>query len=351
MNWGGRNGFPALGVLGVLALALGGCGGGGDNGRYDAQDVTRVFSRADVELVNHPSSVYDALSLPSGTNVSGRDSLGAFNIYVTKNDRSRDLFKHDTSQGKKGPEIKPAAGGIYWQPPSGESDTWTARKFYDNVVLEWIGGKERRTDERWNELNAILANLARPADKYKLPPRDRPCKDSGINPDGPGRAGTCKLGDQTLVIVNPGTPLKLPNVRLTGVRVERRRQIVSHQFGLVRRLKPRGEFVIARYRIFNSSKGPISSFRPGLAIAGKRYESDTRNEFYVQPEQDPYPIQPDEGASLVSLFDVPPPAAAELTRKGALEVSGDPEFSTLDYAKEVGRVRLAGGAPTHERSF
>jgi hypothetical protein len=54
--------------------------------------------------------------------------------------------------------LAPDAQGVYWHDPGG---SWTAMERYRNVVLEWVA-RQRRTDDRFRRLDAVLSRLGRP---------------------------------------------------------------------------------------------------------------------------------------------------------------------------------------------
>lgn len=330
-------------MLGLLALAAGGCGGdedgGGGGGKYTVQDVTGLFERAGgVELVSRPSPSFDSLSLPSSSSAAAgpRDRYGSFNIYVVKREDSLEVFKQDDRKQ----EIQPQ-DGIYWDRSS--TGGYTATKLYDNVVVEWIAGDERKTDERWARLTTILGNLGKPADQIELPPEETPCEQQNISPSGAGKEGTCKLGERTLTIVNRDGELKLPVTTVSDVELKVGGAIVSRRFGLVKRIRPKeGAFVLVRYTVENTGREPLDSYDPGLIVGDRRYAPDDRTQFEVQPGEDyPFPIQPGSDETLVAPFDVPASVAKRVRRTGAIEVSADEEPSSLDLSSAVGRIRLS----------
>ena len=87
---------------------------------------------------------------------------GVFSIYVVKPGRSeatRSLLRDKTT----GKPLERDERGIYWEYDPA-SRTWIANTRYgSNVVLVWFSGrKERRTDARWERLDAILTALDQP---------------------------------------------------------------------------------------------------------------------------------------------------------------------------------------------
>jgi hypothetical protein len=336
----------ALTLLAAATLIAGcggrdnsGGGGGTAAGKYNDQDVADLFQQAGgVELVTRPSTSFDTLTLPeeSGTAANAQDRYGAFNIYVVKRKEALQVFKQDDQKR----EIKPE-NGIYWE-RSTAGTGWTATRFYDNVVLTWIAD-EKKTDARYNRLTTILANLGKPANEVKLPPEDTPCAKQHIDPVGPGKAGACKLDEKTLTIVNRDGTLKLAAATASNVELKIGREIVSRRFGIVERHRPReGAFVLVKYRLKNTGKGPLDSFDAGLAVGDRLFAEDERTQFEVQPSEDPFPLQPGSSAEIVAPFDVAPSVAKQVKKVGALELSGDPEPTSLDLSSSIGRIRLSG---------
>jgi hypothetical protein len=329
----------------AAATVIAGCGGGSNSGgggtppgKYDDQDVADLFQQAGgVELITRPSTSFDTLTLPqeSGTSANAQDRYGAFNIYVVKRKEALKVFKQDDQKREITPE-----NGIYWERST--AGGWTATKFYDNVVLTWIAD-EKKTDARYNRLTTILANLGKPANEVKLPPEDTPCAKQHIDPVGPGKEGTCKLDEKTLTIVNRDGTLKLAAATASGVELKIGRELVSRRFGIVERHRPReGAFVLVKYRIKNTGKNPLDSFDAGLAVGDRLFAEDERTQFEVQPSEDPFPLQPGSSAEIVAPFDVAPSVAKQVKKVGALELSGDPDPTSLDLSSSIGRIRLSG---------
>jgi hypothetical protein len=335
-------------TLVAAAMLIAGCGGGDSGngsdggtaaGKYDDQDVANLFRQAGgVELVTRSSTSFDTLTLPeeSGAEANAQDRYGAFNIYVVKRKDALQVFRQDDKKR----EIKPE-NGIYWERSTSGSG-WTATRFYDNVVLTWIAD-DKKTDARYDRLTTILANLGKPANEIKLPPEDTPCAKQHIDPVGPGKEGTCKLDEKTLTIVDRDGTLKLAAATASDVELKIGKELVSRRFGLVERHRPRdGSFVLVKYKLKNTGKDPLDSFDAGLAVGDRLFAEDERTEFEVQPSEDPFPLQPGSSAEIVAPFDVAPSVAKQVKKIGALELSGDPDPSSLDLSSSIGRIRLSG---------
>jgi hypothetical protein len=328
-------------MLFATAVLAGGCGGDDDSsgggGKYKDQDVTDLFQKAGgVELVTHPSTSFDTLTLPetSGASAGAQDRYGAFNIYVVKRKDALRVFKQDDQKR----EIKPE-NGIYWDRSS--AGGWTATKFYDNVVLTWIAD-DKKTDGRYKRLTTILSNLGKPADEIKLPPEETPCAKQNIDPAGPGKEGTCKLDEKTLTIVNRDGTLRLAAATASDVELKIGKEIVTRRFGLVERHRPKeGAFVLVKYKLKNTGKSPLDSFDAGLVVGDRLFAEDDRTQFEVQPGDDPFPLQPGSSASIVAPFDVSSVVAKQVKKNGALELSGDDDPTSLDLSSSIGRIRLS----------
>jgi hypothetical protein len=83
-------------------------------------------------------------------------------------------------------------------------------KVYDNVLVE-ATSSDPDAAAGFRGVLWVFDSLGKPADQVKLPPEETPCERAGIDPDGGGKKeGTCKLGQQTLTVVNRGSTLKIP---------------------------------------------------------------------------------------------------------------------------------------------
>jgi hypothetical protein len=318
---------------------LTGCGGGEGADPFTAEQVARAFER-----VTGDQLVSDPGASRSGTKVLRLDQAGAnatltsarygtFSIYVVTDGDPKPLY----AKSLKGESLHPGRDGVYWRQLSADPPTWQASKPYRNVVLQWQAGRRRATDARFDRLDAALSSLvsARPVE---LPPEDRPCDQVGIDPRR-GREGTCKLGAQTLVVVNRGHTLRLPAYDLGRVRVSVTRQVTSSDLRGFARAK--GRFVVLRFQVRNRSDEPLERVTPTLTVRDKRYALDTRALFLFQ-QHTPFPIQPGDRSEVVALYDIPLRAAREVGRRGALIVDGNPAgaAATIEGATVLGRVRL-----------
>src|SRR5918912_1140070 len=193
------------GVLIVAVLMLTGCGGGEGADPFTAEQVARAFER-----VTGDQLVSDPGASRSGTKVLRLDQAGAnatltsarygtFSIYVVTDGDPKPLY----AKTLKGESLHPGRDGVYWRQLSADPPTWQASKPYRNVVLQWQAGPRR------------------------------------------GREGTCKLGAQTLVVVNRGHTLRLPAYDLGRVRVSVTRQVTSSDLRGFARAK--GRFVVLRF--------------------------------------------------------------------------------------------------------
>jgi hypothetical protein len=213
---------------------------------------------------------------------------------------------------------------------------------FENVVLGWsadpLENEVRRTNEKWDRLVAILGNLGKSQDDYRLNENDVPCEKAGVAPAGPGKEGTCRLSGQTLVIVDRDTPLEFPDVRVDGVRL-RTEETVSRPLREVG-LRPAGLWVFAEYRIENTGEELWTATEPNLVVGDRRYEHEAGAGARVEPEQ-PSGLDPGEASRGIVVFDVPATAASRVGREGALEFNGGDDHVSIEDADTVGRIRLS----------
>jgi hypothetical protein len=325
----------------VLALCVLAAGCGGDeaaparHGPWSVEDVRAVFSRgANVKLSASRLGRLTRLEPPGPGSPGDPTGLyGLFSVTVTREAKELQIFTRDSD----GRDIQPTKDGIYW---SRLGSGWHAAKVFDNVVLEWspdpLEREERRTTEKWDRLVAILGNLGKSPDDYRLNEDDVPCEQAGIAPVGPGKEGACRLAGQTLVIVNRDTPLEFPDLRVDGVRL-RTEETVSRPLREVG-LRPKGLWVFAEYRIENIGEDLLTATEPNLVVGDRRYENDavgTR----LEPDQ-PSVLDAGKASRGIVVFDVPATAASRVGREGALEFNGD-DHATIEDADTVGRIRLS----------
>lgn len=317
------------GLVALLALAMAGCGGGDDKtttgrdedfAKYSSADVQKRFKEltgGDLRRDPSASETLETLSLPfSGSSAEDglRDRYGGFIVLVTGN--------------------KTALEAITKRPPSG------GRKIIDNVIIEGTGSSTGA--EGFKRAVRIFSSLGKPASAVKLPPEETPCEKAGIDPEGgSGKEGVCKEDQKTLTIANSDSALKVEGRTLSGLRVKKGDVLTSRRFGLVRRFRAKGAFIGATFKVANTGEEPLSSLRLNLVIDGKRYSEDDRASLYVG-DLDSFPIQPGDSARVAVLFDVPTPAARKAVSQGALEISGDPETSSVEFTDKIGRLRLQG---------
>lgn len=316
-------------LAGLFALALSGCGGGDekstterddDFAKHNVADVQKRFKEltgGDLRRDASSSQTLDTLSLPytgSDSDSALRDRYGGFIILVTGNKSTLEAVTK-----------KPAQGG---------------RKIIDNVVVEGTGSSTGQ--DGFKRAVQIFSSLGKPASSVKLPPEETPCEKVGIDPEGgSGKEGVCKQEQKTLTIANFDSPLKVKGRTLSGLRVRTGKILTSRRFGLIRRFRAKGGFIVASFKVANTGDEPLSSLRPNLVIDGKSYSEDDRRSFYVDnPEA--YPIQPGDSNRVAVLFDVPVKAAKKAVSSGSLEISADPETSSVEYSSKIGRLRLKG---------
>lgn len=329
-------------LITLLALTLlTACGGSDGPPPFTSQQVAERFAQVTGdELTGQPDAEANdvrALSLSGQADAVGTQAnrYGEFTIFVAKDAAAgRDLYVKDLS----GAPVRPDASGVYWRRIGGASGAWLAAKPFRNVVLQWQAGEERRLGEQWTRLAAALQSLTVPLDKLELPPADTPCQRQGIDPVA-GKSGVCKLGRQTLVVVDRGTKLPMPGYEVRQVAVKLRR-VIPAESRFSDPLRAKGRFALLSFRVRNTGQRPLGSILPTLVIGDARYAADDQAAQALAPTP-PFPVQPADSARVVAPFDIPAAAVKTLRKTGGLLVAGaDTGVSDLDTAPTIGRVRL-----------
>jgi hypothetical protein len=336
----GSRGSTSRTALALVALALTaapaflGCGGDDDKeqkannvlqvdedfAHYSVDDVSKRFKRlTGVSLQGQAggSTTLKILSLPSGRQADqARERYGGFLVSVTGNESTLKAILR--------------RGGL------GE------HKVYDNVLVE-ATSSDPDAAAGFRRVLRVFDTLGKPTDQVKLPPEETPCERAGIDPDGGGKKeGTCKLGQQTLTVVNRGSTLKVAGKSIELGKVRIGSTITSRRYGFTRRVRAKGAFVGIAYRLSNRGTDPIDSLEPNLIIAGRRYTPDDENQYLIQPDS-PFPVQPGDSAVVAVVYDIPVPAARKARKEGALEFIADREETSIEYAQSLGRIRLTSG--------
>ncbi len=128
---------------------------------YTPQQVIELFGKSDVPLFAEEFAGGDAiLDVEEAEEQAVTDKYGPFLLYVLTSQRSIDAVLLD----RNGNKVQPDSEGIYWELLQGEIDGqsykfWSAEKPFKNVVLWWLDGENKQTDEGWNMLNGILDQL------------------------------------------------------------------------------------------------------------------------------------------------------------------------------------------------
>jgi hypothetical protein len=108
-----------------------------------------------------PDEAWDQLSYGLNPSQAVLDRYGIFSVYVAKPGHvdALDSLLRDKATRKA---LERDARGVYWELDS-NSGTWIAYKRYaGNVVLVWFSeSKQRALDDRWENLDGVLADLAR----------------------------------------------------------------------------------------------------------------------------------------------------------------------------------------------
>ncbi len=163
---GPRTRCALLAAFLVAALAAG-CGAGERRepaAPLTRADVTRVFeAEAGRQLrgTTVADPAWEQLGFGLDPPPEVRREYGVFSIYVVEpgNEDAVDSLLRDKATGKR---LARDERGIYWERDS-LSKTWIANTLYgSNVVLVWFSeSPTRRTDRRWERLDAILSGLRR----------------------------------------------------------------------------------------------------------------------------------------------------------------------------------------------
>lgn len=332
-----RAALPAL--LAVLAgLVTAGCGTQGPTS-FDTRAVARTFQHVTGDRLVTDAGAgtggVTALTLDRGTSDSTLldERYGTFTVFVIDHGSADALYRQDLA----GMPIRPGRDGIYWRRLGGTPASWQASKRYRNVILQWLAGPAQRIDARWLRLDAALTALVAPGRRAAPPIEDRPCAARGVDLVGGRGAATCRVGQQTVVVVDRGRRLSLPVADITRVQVTLRRSF--RVASLHQTLRPRGRFVDLSFRVTNRHAVPLERVTSTLAIGADRYAPAGEAQLLAIGPHAAFPIQPGTGATLHTLYDVPVAAARRARRTGALLIAGD-EAATLDSAYVVGRVRL-----------
>jgi hypothetical protein len=335
-----RSGARAIAIVLATTAVAPGCGGdGGDGARGERAETPRVAQASrvswDVRDVKTLFSQAVGIRLDE-TRLHGVTALAQY--YDEPLDAVHRLYRiYVTDGGRQLEQLtsgKPASGGVYWHRE--RRRTWVARKRFDNLILEWATVPERRTNEQWDRLVAIVRNLGKPRREYtRIPQEEIPCERAGIAPSGPGKEGSCLLGGQTLTIVNRDRGLNLRHLRLDRVRGRVARRAAAECCGEQPHRPDRGRFLLVRYRIVNTGTKVIGSNAFRLVLGDRRIKSDYRVESSEQV------LGAGEQATWVSVFDLTPATAKRATRAGALEVGNVDGASDPEYVDSVARLRLS----------
>lgn len=304
----------------AAALLLGACGDTGDDGGgvdedfvvYTADDVVaHVEGLTGVRLVSSSGQGLTFLNFPTGRSADiARLRYGSFAVTVTSD---RGALEAITQGG--GPD----------------------QQALENVIVDLPGGEPEQTER----VRRIFATLGTPLSEIRRPPEETPCEEARIDPGGgQGREGTCRLDQQTLQIVNAGSELDLPAVRLSDLRVDSGTVLTTRGI-LGDRFEASGGYVGIEVDVENTGSAPVDSLRPSVVIDGRRYSEDPEGSFRYQSDT-PYPIQPGDRASVRFLFDITDEAAGRALDEGTFELVADEEGSSVDFALGIARIRLGG---------
>ncbi len=184
-----------------------------------------------------------------------------------------------------------------------------------NVVIDGTSGSPE-SERGLQRTVQIFESLGQPAQQQaKLPPEETSCQEARIDPDGgDDEEGTCKLGQQTLTIVNADGKVETPGKEVSRLRVKTGDVLTSPLRG---RTRTRGGFVVVTFRLENTGNEPLNAFRPNLVVDGKRYRynDEPNKEAFLQSDT-PFLIQPGAFETVLLLFDLRPSRPAGQSAAG-----------------------------------
>ncbi len=280
-----------------------------------------------------PEASFETLDFPDDESAAGRarrDRYGYFTVYLIRAQLGRRVLLQDRATKRP---IAPDESGIYW---SRSGSGWTATKLYGQNLALVYDSDAHRLDEKFTRIDRVMSAVGKPVDQVSLPPAETPCARQGIAPEkGGGKAGTCKLGEKTVHVVDAGQPIELGGRRITKVLVKPG-SVIHTAYGTVKRAK--GAYVAVFVELTDTGRGAIDNFSSDtrLVVDGRTYDETGEDTLLGN---DPYPIQPGAKALVPIVFDVPVPAAKAALARGALAFPGSDD--SLEYATEIGRIRLS----------
>ena len=152
-------------VCAVLALALAGCGGGGDDGpkRYSVDAVLDHFEEQTGDRLTAQSGTAPGLTILRFHKPPYLDKYGDMFIAVVSTDDAPERV--DAIVDGPPAKRKVIEGDLHWTrdcPPHfvRVPCSWQLEEqFGENVVLTWIAGDHKATDERFDRVHDVLADL------------------------------------------------------------------------------------------------------------------------------------------------------------------------------------------------
>ncbi|QEC47339.1 hypothetical protein FSW04_06915 [Baekduia soli] len=142
------------------------------SGTFTSEQVVAHFKRrTGAALTRSPTDPPQYTTLDLGDEPTAEVAeFGTFTIYVVKGSRpGREiaaLLAADDNPTAKVAVAPADAHGISWEQLSfkalrSQAPAFIARKRYGhNLLLTWVAGNERATDERWDKLDRVLTDLA-----------------------------------------------------------------------------------------------------------------------------------------------------------------------------------------------
>ena len=307
-------------------------------GGFTRAQVSDTFSklvgqRLEPTAGQSPEASFETLDFPDDESSAGRarrDRYGYFTVYLIRARLGRRVLLQDRATKRA---ITPDESGIYW---SRSGSGWTATKLYGQNLALVYDADAHRLDEKFTRIDRVMSAVGKPVEQVSVPPEETPCAQQGIAPEkGGGKAGTCKLGEKTVHVVDAGQPIELGGQRITKVLVKPG-SIIRTAYGTVKHAK--GAYVAVFVELADTGRSAIDNFssHTKLVVGGRTYDETGE---VVLLGDDPYPIQPGAKALVPLVFDVPVPAAKAALARGALAFPGSDD--SLDYATEIGRIRLS----------
>ena len=302
------------GVLLACALALGACGGGGDEKAAGLSgsrpESPKRFSQNFERLTGVSVRPMPGELFGTRLQVAGEpDRYVRYGVYS---------FVWTTDEKKKERLIGKGSAdddGIHWQ-RTGSSYT-AVKPFGPNLVLRWVGRREKKVNPQYERLERVV-NAAIEGDSGSLPEGERPCRAVGLDPLK-GKTGECSLAGIPTEFANAGDTLSTPamDVQVLGMQTEDELRFK----GLVPIRPSSGRFVIVQYKVRNKSPHPLRFLHPQIRLGRELVPQDEDTAFLLPRSRD-LPLPPGEEVELRAAFDM---SESQDPREGALVLPAERE--------------------------